>query len=52
MAGYQSESPRTSDVISQNQYIMETIFSFVSWLREFSELTFITRLQALVLQSG
>lgn len=26
-SGYQSESPTTSDVISQNQYIMETIFS-------------------------
>lgn len=43
--GYQSESPTTSDVISQNQCIMETIFSFVSWPREFSELHFITRLQ-------
>ena len=50
MAGYQSEYP--SDVISQNQYIMETIFSFVSRPRELSELTFITRLQALVLQSA
>lgn len=44
-SGYQSESPTTSHVISQNQYITETIFSFVSWPREFSELSFITRLQ-------
>lgn len=32
-------------VISQNQYIMETIFSFVSQPREFSALIFIIRSQ-------
>jgi hypothetical protein len=32
-------------VISQNQYVMETIFSFVSQPREFSALIFIIRSQ-------